>query len=151
MIMDYKEMINNVQKTGGILDAMLALQEKEGYLTEKAIEALASEYHMYPSQVYETASFYSMIRLAPVEGMVEIAICQSAPCHIAGAPAVIERLEKELGISMGMATEDGKYVLKYIACQGQCQSSPAVVINGVLHKNVTPDSVMDLLKGGSEL
>ncbi len=146
--MNDKEMIRDARVNGGLLDAMLILQEKEGYLTESAIKSLSEEFGMFPSQIYETASFYGMIRLAPAKGTVEVAVCRSAPCHIAGASAVIEKIETELGTKIGNATKDGKYVLKYVECQGQCQGAPTVLVNGKIYTGVTPDSVMDLVKGG---
>lgn len=148
--MDYEKIIAGAKEKGGILDAMLAIQSKEGYLTEDAIYALAAAFDMFPSQVYETASFYSMVRLTPVQGRTVISICRGAPCHVAGAPAVIKALEDELGITMGNATEDGKYVLQYMECQGQCQGSPALVVNGSIHTGVTPESALEFVKGGDE-
>ncbi len=59
----YTEIIKNALKDGGIYDAMLALQEEEGYLSENAINALAEEFDIPAARVYETASFYSMIRM----------------------------------------------------------------------------------------
>lgn len=147
--MDYEKIIKEARENGGILDAMLTLQAKEGYLTEAAIRALAASYDMFPNQVFESASFYSMIRLEPAEGATEISICRGAPCHIAGAVDVVKALEKELGIKMGNATEDGKYILKYVECQGQCQGSPTLIVNGEIYTGVTPEAAAELVKGGN--
>lgn len=148
--MDYEKIIAGARNKGGILDAMLAIQSKEGYLTEDAIHALAAAFDMFPSQVYETASFYSMVRLHPAQGRTEISICRGAPCHVAGASEVIKALENKLGITIGNATEDGKYVLHYVECQGQCQGSPTLVVNGIIHTGVTPESALEFVKGGGE-
>ncbi len=147
--MDYEKIIAEGRVYGGIHDAMLALQAKEGYLTEAAIRALADAYGMCPSQVFEAASFYSMIRLQPAEGATEISICRGAPCHVAGAMDVVEALENELGIRMGNTTEDGKYILSYVECQGQCQASPTLIVNGEILTDVTPEAALELVKGGS--
>lgn len=146
--MDYEKIIKEAVEQGGIHDAMFALQEKEGYLTEEAILALSQAFDMFPGQVFEAASFYSMIRLEPAEGATEIAICRGAPCHVAGAMEVVRALEDELGISMGHATDDGKYILKYVECQGQCQGSPTLVVNGKVCTGMTPESAVALVKGG---
>lgn len=147
--MDYEKIIADARAKGGIHDAMLALQAKEGYLTEAAIDALASAFGMFPSQVFETASFYSMIRLQPAEGATEISICRGAPCHVAGAMEVVAALEDALGIKAGNATEDGKFILKYVECQGQCQASPTLIVNGEIMTGMTPESAAELVKGGS--
>jgi len=148
MAIDYKNIIAAAEKDGGLLDAMLACQEQDGYLTEGAIQALAEAFGMFPANVYEAASFYTMLRLAPPAGQVDIRICRGAPCHVAGSPAVIEAVEHELGITVGHATSDGKYFFGYTECLGQCQSSPALLINGKLHTGLTPKSAIELIRKG---
>lgn len=146
--MEYEKIITEIKESSGILDAMLALQKIEGFLSEDAIKALAKAFDMPVSRVFETATFYSMIRLQPAEGAIEVSVCRGAPCHVAGAGEVIHALESYLGTSMGSATDDGAYILKYVECQGQCQASPAILINGTLVTGVTPESIPQLLKGG---
>lgn len=52
-------------KNGGLLDALLALQARDGYLTEAALTALAEQQGRTLSEIYDTASFYSMLRFSP--------------------------------------------------------------------------------------
>lgn len=144
----YKEVITHTMEYGGILDAMLALQEKDGYLTREAVEALAKAFNMSPSEVYDTASFYSMIKLTSPEGRKDILICRGAPCHVAGSAEVISAVEKALGIEIGGTTPDGMYSFKYTECIGQCQSSPSVLINGKLYTDMTDSKITDILKKG---
>jgi NADH-quinone oxidoreductase subunit E len=147
---NYQEVITRAMNDGGLLDAMLALQEKDGYLTGEAVEALAKAFNMFPSEVYDTATFYSMLRFEP-PSITEILICRGAPCHVAGSSEVIAAIEKELGIKIGEKSEDGKYAFDYTECLGQCQTATAVLINGKLHTNVTPEEIPVLLrKGGPE-
>lgn len=145
---EYKEIITRTMEYGGILDVMLALQEKDGYLTPEAVEALAKAFNMFPSEVYDTASFYSMIKLTHPEGKTEILICRGAPCHVAGSTEVISAIEKALGIEIGGTTPDGKYSFEFTECIGQCQSSPSVLINGKLYTDMTDTKITDILKKG---
>lgn len=131
--------------SGNLLDAILAAQAVDGYLTEEAMCELAEAFGLAPAQVYETASFYSMIRFTPA-GKTVIQVCRNAPCHVAGAVDTIEAIEKALGVKMGESTPDGRYTLEYTECVGQCQDSPSVVVNGELHSQVTADKVPALLK-----
>nr|WP_320024260.1 NAD(P)H-dependent oxidoreductase subunit E [uncultured Acetobacterium sp.] len=147
---EYKEVITRAMEYGGILDAMLALQEKDGYLNGEAVEALGKAFNMFPSEVYDTATFYSMLRFEP-QSITEILICRGAPCHVAGSVEVIAAIEKEIGIKIGEKTDDGRYSFDYTECLGQCQAATAVLINGKLHTNVTPEGIAVLLrKGGPE-
>jgi len=142
----YKDTISLVQKKeGSLLDAIIAVQELYGYVSETAMGALAQAFKIAPTQVYETASFYSMIRFAPV-GRIIIKVCHNAPCHVAGAGKTIAALENALGIQMGETTKDGKYSLEYTECIGQCQASPSILINGNTYSNITVDKVPELLK-----
>lgn len=131
-----------------LLDALHAVQEAEGYVSAAALEVLAEEFAATPGRIYDSASFYSMIRLSPPHE-VTVQICRSAPCHVAGTLEVIQVLEEALGIRMGEATADGRYKLEYTECFGQCQASPCLLINGSLHREVNAAKALELLgKGG---
>lgn len=142
----YSKIIQTVKETSdSLLDAMLAVQEIDGYLTENAMQELAEAYHVHLTQIYESASFYRMIRFAP-KGKNIVQICHNAPCHVAGAAKTIEAFEKALGIAMGETTADNMYTLEYSECIGQCHASPSVVINGNIYTGITSDKVPELLK-----
>ena len=111
---------------------MKQLQSVRGYLTPGDIMVLAEEFSMTTTQLYETASFYQMLRFRPTARYV-IQICRSAPCHVAGAASVIESLEHVLGISMG-------------ECIGQCQGGPSLLVNGTPYTGVTAEKVEEFLQ-----
>lgn len=129
---------------GSLLDALLAAQEVDGYLTKQALAAVADAYRVPLTQLYETASFYSMLRFSPA-GKTIIQICHNAPCHVAGASQTVEALEQALNLRMGETTSDGAVTLEYSECIGQCQASPSVLVNGNVHTNITADKVPQLL------
>lgn len=137
--------LNTNHTATGVLDALLAAQEKCGYLNEASLNEVAKQFDIPVSSVYETASFYSMFRFVP-SGTTVIQICESAPCHVAGAAKTIAAFEEALGIKMGETTPDGKYTLEFTPCIGQCQASPSVVINGEVHTHVTADRVPALIR-----
>jgi NADH-quinone oxidoreductase subunit E len=74
-----------------------------------------------------------------------IRICESAPCHVAGAAEVIAALEKELGIKMGETTLDGKFTLELCECVGQCQATPVITVNSKPYGDMTPEKVSGVL------
>jgi NADH-quinone oxidoreductase subunit E len=74
-----------------------------------------------------------------------IRICESAPCHVAGAAEVVAALEKELGISMGGSTADGLFTLEFTECVGQCQGTPVITINGKPFVDVSPAKISGIL------
>lgn len=141
----YTEIIESTKEYGGILDVMLEAQKKDGYLTECAIREIAESYEISTASAYQTASFYSMIKLEP-KGKVEVEICRGAPCHVAGAKEIIEAVEETLGIKVGEESNDGKYSFAYTECLGQCQAAPSMLVNGKLYTQLTTKSIKEILK-----
>lgn len=143
MNLKYVDIIR-ANKEDGFLDTLHALQVEYDYVTSEAIEVLADEFGATPAKIYESASFYSMIRFAP-QKTVTIQICRSAPCHVAGAGEVIKAMENELGIRMGETTSDGKIKLEFVECLGQCQESACLLINGILHTQIDAPKALELI------
>lgn len=144
----YEQVIKEVSNAGGsLLDAMHAVQEVEGYLTQPAMEALAEAFHRLPSEIYDCASFYNMYLFKP-PCEFNIQICEGAPCHVAGADKVIQALEEELEIKMGECTPDGKFSLSYTECIGQCQASPSILVNGTLYKDMSAEKARTFIQKG---
>ncbi|HEX3012016.1 MAG TPA: NAD(P)H-dependent oxidoreductase subunit E [Syntrophomonadaceae bacterium] len=143
--MDYKEIAAKyAAKPGGLIEAYHALQDELSYLPEDAILQTAEVFGISAEEAYGVATFYSMFSVDP-RGKNIIRICASAPCHIAGKAEVISALEKELGISVGESTADGKFALELTECVGQCQATPVITVNGRPYENVTPDKVSSIL------
>lgn len=142
---DYKEIINEYKDVpGGIIEAYHALQRKYSYIPEEAVAAAAEVFDMPLAKAYGVATFYSYLKIGS-RGRNVIRICESAPCHVAGADLVVAMLEKELGIKMGETTPDGRFTLEFTECVGQCQATPVFTINSKPYCDVTPDKVKSIL------
>lgn len=147
MEINYKKIIEDAGNDGGILDAALALQSAEGFVSERAVEELAENYGKSRAEIFDALSFYSMIRF-DARGKIRIEICRGAPCHVTGSEAVITAIENCIGCKIGETSADGKYTFTFTECQGQCQAAPSILINDRLYTDVTPESVIILLKKG---
>ncbi|MGE5453674.1 MAG: NAD(P)H-dependent oxidoreductase subunit E [Methylocystaceae bacterium] len=142
---DYREIIAGFKDVpGGLIEAYHAIQRQFSYLPEEAIIAAAELLGLPVCQAYGVATFYSMFSVRP-RGKNVVRICESAPCHIAGAAAVVEAFERELGVKMGYSTSDGKFALEFTQCVGQCQDCVVVTINGKPLTGVTPAKVPAML------
>ena len=143
--MGYREILDNHKDVpGGMIEAFHAIQDIYSYLPEEAIIEAAKIFNVPVAKAYEVATFYSMFSVN-TRGKNVIRICESAPCHVAGAADVISALERELGVKMGESTSDGKFALETTECVGQCQQTPVITINGKPYIGVTPASVIDIL------
>lgn len=141
-----KEIIGlNRDKPGGVIEAYHAVQKEYNYLPQEAITEVARVFGISEAQAYGVATFYSYLSVEP-RGKYIIRMCESAPCHIAGADEVIRAIENELGIKVGETTADGKFTLELTECIGQCQATPVITVNSEPIFDVTPQQVPEILK-----
>src|SRR5215204_7550728 len=80
-----------------ILPLMFIVQRERGYLDPAGVLYLANRLKVRVTDIWEVATFYSMIHTAPV-GKYHIQICRTLSCKIMGAGKVVEHCEKKLGI-----------------------------------------------------
>lgn len=137
--------MDRVKSNADLLDALKAAQEKDGCVTEEAIRAIALEYGRYPSEVYETATFYTMLHVGKkAEHVIEV--CGSTCCDAAGASELVAALSSELGIACGETTKDGKWMLRRCECLGRCDSTPNAVFDGELVTNATAEGLVAMIR-----
>lgn len=142
---DYKEIISTYKDLpGGIIEAYHAVQKEYSYIPEDAVVFAAQVFDKSKAEAWGVATFYSYLKVGK-RGKNVIRICESAPCHVAGADKVVAALEKELGIKMGETTADGKFTLEFTECVGQCQATPVITINSKPYGDVTADKVAGIL------
>lgn len=143
--MAYKKIIASFAGVpGGMIEAFHAIQDEYAYLPEEAIIEAAKVFAVPTADAYGVATFYSLFSVK-ARGKNIIRICESAPCHIAGAAEVVAALESELSISMGNSTADGRFALEFTECVGQCQATPVITINSKPYLDVTPAKVANIL------
>lgn len=145
-MISYESIIQKALADGGLLDALLALQNAEGYVSEDALNALAEHAKVSPAELYDAASFYSMLRFAP-PAKKQILVCRGTACHSGGNGALIEALEAATGLKIGQSSET--YSLDWVECLGQCQAAPNLLVNGKLYTKVDLKKIPELL-GGDE-
>lgn len=143
----YKRIIEEAYKDGGLLDALLAIQKRDGFVTEEGLGELADYVGVSVAELYDTASFYSMLRFAP-GAKTDIRVCRGTACHSGGSTELIAAIENATGVKLGEISADGKYYFDYVECLGQCQSAPNMLINGRLYSGVKATSVAKLIKEG---
>ena len=141
---DYQSIIQTALADGGLLDALLALQRAEGYVSEDALAALAAHVGVSPAELYDAASFYSMLRFDK-PAAVEVRVCRGTACHSGGNGTLVAALEAATGVKLGESSE--KYSLGWVECLGQCQAAPNLLINGELYTDVDLNKIPELLGG----
>ncbi|MGE5397961.1 MAG: NAD(P)H-dependent oxidoreductase subunit E [Chitinophagales bacterium] len=133
-------------KPGGIIEAYHALQRQFNYVPAEAIKEAARTFGVSEAQAYGVATFYSYLSVEK-RGRYIIRMCESAPCHIAGADEIIKAFEDHLGIKVGETTPDGKFTLELTECVGQCQGTAVITVNSEPFVGITPEQVPSILAG----
>jgi NADH:ubiquinone oxidoreductase subunit E len=91
------------------------------------------------------ASFYSQFYFEP-RGRNVIKVCIGTACHIRGASAILERIEKELGVKDGETTPDMEFTLETVNCVGCCGLAPVIVANERVVRKKDQQKVVARLK-----
>ncbi|MDD4171613.1 MAG: NAD(P)H-dependent oxidoreductase subunit E [Syntrophomonas sp.] len=142
---NYKDIIAGCKdKKGGIIEAYHALQSEFNYISREALAEAARVFGISEAQAYGVATFYSYLSVEK-RGKYIIRMCESAPCHVAGADELLKAIENQLGIKIGETTPDGKYTLELTQCVGQCQATPVITINSEPVFNVTAQTLPQVL------
>ena len=128
-----------------VLTALYIAQEQYGHLSEEALTRVAERLDMPVSEVYSTASFYSLLH-TKAKGKYHIQVCEGISCALCGgAEEMLAYLEGKLGIAPGEITPDGLFSLEVVQCLASCGTSPAVRVNDELYDDLTFDKVDRLL------
>jgi len=128
-----------------VLTALYIAQEQYGHLNEEALERVAERLDLPVSQVYSTASFYSLLH-TEAKAKYHIQVCEGLSCALCdGADKLIDYLGEKLGIKPGEISEDGLFSLEVVQCLASCGTSPALRMNDELYDDLTFDKVDRLL------
>ena len=131
-------------KRSAILPLMFIVQRERGYLDPPGVLYLANRLKTRVTDIWEVATFYSMIHTQPV-GKYHIQVCKTLSCKIMGAGKVTEHCSQKLGIKVGETTADGRFTLSEVECLGSCGTAPMFQINFDYHENLTPEKIDQVL------
>ncbi len=133
-------------KRSAILPLMFIVQrERGGYLDPPGVAYLADRLGVRITDIWEVATFYSMINTEPV-GKYHIQVCRTLSCKILGAGDIARRCEERLGIKPGGTTEDGIFSLSEVECLGSCGTAPMMQIGFDYYENLTPEKIDEIIE-----
>jgi len=131
-------------RRSAILPLMFIVQRERGYLDPAGVVYLANKLSLRITDIWEVATFYSMIYTEPV-GKYHIQVCRTLSCKIRGAATITEHCSKKFGIKPGETTADGRFSLSEVECLGSCGTAPMFQVNFDYHENLTPEKVDQIL------
>src|SRR5262245_11065984 len=117
-----------------IVQALLEIQQRYGYLPQEELEFLAlraRDYEGKPVPLYriqEVSSFFPHFRReAPAK--VSLHICQSMTCHLRGAPALLQEARRLAG-QLGPENLE----VHGVSCLGRCDRAPCALLGQHSHE-----------------
>jgi len=110
------------------------------WLPPEALVRIAETKDIPLEHILRIATFYKAFSLTP-RGKHIVTVCLGTACHVKGAPRIVDRLERNLGIGVGETTPDGQFSLETVRCLGCCGLSPVVTVAEDLYGNLTPAQV----------
>ncbi len=128
-----------------LLVVLKEAQAKFGCLSPALMIELARSLDVPVNEVYGVASFYSFLSIKPL-GRNIIRICRSVPCYLKKSHAIIETVEREIGIKPGETSPDSRFSFELANCIGHCDRAPAMLVNSDVHVDLTPSKILQILQ-----
>ena len=132
------------RKRSALIPLLVLVQRERGWIDNPGVNFLAHFLDLEVTDVWETATFYSMLNMRPV-GRHHIQICKTLSCRIMGEPQITDHICSELGIHPGETTEDGKFTVSLVECLGSCGTAPMMQIGFDYHEDLTTEKVDQIL------
>lgn len=142
---ELEQYIDSMPTTKGELIRVLhKAQGIFGYLPEEVQKFVGKKMGVSTAKVFGVVSFYSYFTMEP-KGDNPISVCMGTACYVRGAEKVQTEFMKQLGISVGETTEDGKFSLDALRCVGACGLAPVVLVGEKVYGRVTIEDVKKII------
>jgi NADH-quinone oxidoreductase subunit E len=147
--MESSEIITIINQYKGKESAILAIlqdiQGKEKYLPKEILEQVSQKMQIPMTHIFRLATFYNALSIKP-RGKHKIDVCLGTACHVRGGNKIVDKLERDLSISIGETTKDKRFTLESVRCVGCCSLGPVAVVDGQVFGRLTQDKIPALLK-----
>ena len=132
------------RKRSALIPLLFVIQRERGWIDNAGVNFLAKFLDLEVTDVWETATFYSMFNMRPV-GKYHIQVCKTLSCRIMGEPDITGHICEKLGIHVGETTPDEKFTISRVECLGSCGTAPMMQIGFDYHEDLTIEKVDEIL------
>ena len=130
---------------GCTIQALQAVQEEVGYLSEEMMSEVAAILGMSKNEIYGVATFYAQFRFEK-PGEHNVKCCLGTACYVQGSQRILDSVEDELKLAPGkVTTDDYKFSVERVACLGSCALAPAMVVDSTVYGRLTPAKAREIL------
>jgi NADH-quinone oxidoreductase subunit E len=131
-------------RRSALIPSLQIAQEEAGYLGPATLCEVARIFEISPSEVYEVASFYTLLFTEPV-GKYIVQVCTSISCLLCRSEDILEHLQNKLAIKSGETTPDKRFTLLEVECLASCGTAPVVQINDDYYEDLTVERLDQIL------
>jgi NADH-quinone oxidoreductase subunit E len=132
------------RKRSALIPMLLLAQKEQGYVSQQAMEYIASILELSATDVESTMTFYTLLRRKPA-GKYHLLICTNLSCMLRGSDNIEACVKRKLGVELGQVTPDGLFSAIEFECLGSCTTAPVIQVNGEFHENLDVPKVEALL------
>ncbi|HXV36634.1 MAG TPA: NAD(P)H-dependent oxidoreductase subunit E, partial [Myxococcota bacterium] len=122
-----------------LIHELTLLQERDGWLSESELRALAKRLELPLHRLESVSTFYTHFRRTPPK-RVEIAVCRDLSCALAGGREAAQRLRAALA-----GRDDVE--IRETSCIGRCDRAPAGFAGHDVVSTHRTDEVVALVEG----
>jgi formate dehydrogenase subunit gamma len=144
-----KHLINIINpfldKKGGLMPALHAIQDHLGFISKDNIGELAIAFNCSQAEVIDVITFYDDFRLKAI-GKNIIKICQAEACQSQNCKELLRNLTSHFGLEINETSDDSNIILREVFCLGNCAIGPSVMINDMVIGEATIEKVVNQLK-----
>jgi len=139
------------EKRSASLMLLHAVQEHYGFVSDDAIEWIATKLGLRPINILELVTFYPMFRREKL-GRTHVKVCRTLSCALAGSGELREHFCNKLGLDahkhVPQTTPDGKFTVEFVECLADCGNAPVVLLNEDILPKVTTVKADEILAKG---
>ena len=117
------------KKSSAVLALLrLAQKQNDNWIPLAAIKYIAKILSVPYIQVYEVATFYSMLNLSPV-GKYFVQVCTTTPCMLKGSAKIVDVCKRYISKNQNELSENKLCSWTEVECLGACVNAPVMQIN----------------------
>jgi len=119
-------------KRSALMPLLHAVQERDGYVTEAAMEEVADQIGLTSAEVLGVCSFYSMFKRTP-QGKLLVSVCTSVSCMVNGGEELHAALRERYA-------DDPEVTVEEVECLAADDGAPVMQVNYEFNERMTPET-----------
>lgn len=127
-----------------VMPVIYIAQEQNGYISNEAMEEIATILGIDKVNVLSVVTFYTMYHTKPM-GKYHVQVCTNVSCMLKGGYQIWDQVKEKLGLDHMQVSEDGKFSLEEVECMGACGYAPMLAVNEDYFENLTKEKVEEIL------